>query len=392
MKKNKIFVIIICISFLFLQLMLPLPSIECGASSEPVSQDKQDQIQQIESKLSKEKRSFEAFSSREKDLLKDLSDLENEVREKKQAVEAMKKNIETAKAEAEKLGSKLPNLESSLKSVEGRLEERLVALYKYAKEGYIMTLAGAADLDQFRRRVKYAWCFMEEDRKTLEALGEQAFRYRDEMSHIRKQIAKTATSREAQRVQLASLRADLEKKVILLVKVHKEKEFYETAVKELESAAQDMKSTIKKIEARKVNHEMQASRFIDSKGKLPMPLEGRIVKGGQFLKTSVPNLHKGVFIEGPSSDMEVRAVFPGRVDFSGSLKGYGEMVVINHGSRFFTISALLSERRKEEGDKVHAGEVIGRVRGEGTSKGSRLYFEIREGAQNLDPSAWLGNH
>jgi len=94
-----------------------------------------------------------------------------------------------------------------------------------------------------------------------------------------------------------------------------------------------------------------------------------------------------VFIE--SSDTDVKAVFPGRVDFSGQLKGYGEIIIINHGSRYFTISAQLYQRTKEEGDEVDSGEVIGFVSQSGSSKKTRVYFEIRKAGKSLNPLSWL---
>jgi len=89
---------------------------------------------------------------------------------------------------------------------------------------------------------------------------------------------------------------------------------------------------------------------------------------------------------------EVKAVFSGRVDFSGQLKGYGEVIVINHGSRFFTISAYLLQRDKEEGEKVSEGEVIGQMGRTGLLTGPGLYFEIREKGIPLEPLDWLEVH
>jgi septal ring factor EnvC (AmiA/AmiB activator) len=184
------------------------------------------------------------------------------------------------------------------------------------------------------------------------------------------------------------LRRDLEEKAILLMKVHKEKEFYETAVKELRLAAEKLRKTLHKIEKRRANVVSPSTEFSHAKGHLPLPLEGKIVRGEQFLKSLDVNLHKGIFIE-CFSDPRVKAVFPGRVDFSGSLKGYGQIIIINHGSRFFTISSLLSERDKEEGDTVREGEVIGKVAKAEAKGGRRLYFEIRSAGKNEDPLKWL---
>jgi septal ring factor EnvC (AmiA/AmiB activator) len=88
----------------------------------------------------------------------------------------------------------------------------------------------------------------------------------------------------------------------------------------------------------------------------------------------------------------VKAVFPGRVEFSGQMKGYGEMIILNHGSRYFSLSARLSKRSKKEGDMVKAGEVIGFL---GPSDGVNqpmLYFEVRLGESPLDPVKWLKVH
>jgi septal ring factor EnvC (AmiA/AmiB activator) len=68
------------------------------------------------------------------------------------------------------------------------------------------------------------------------------------------------------------------------------------------------------------------------------------------------------------------------------------MIVLNHGSRYFTISARLSKRSKKEGDMVKAGEVIGFL---GPSEGDnlpRLYYEVRLGESPLDPVKWLKVH
>ena len=97
---------------------------------------------------------------------------------------------------------------------------------------------------------------------------------------------------------------------------------------------------------------------------------------------------KGIYIAG-AFRTEVRAVYQGRVEFSGILKGYGQVVVINHGERYFTISAYLDERKKSEGETVFPGDLIGYVGEAGLTTGPALYFEIRKGEENLNSLRWL---
>jgi len=204
---------------------------------------------------------------------------------------------------------------------------------------------------------------------------------------IETDIPKKERTKKKEDAQLGALREDLEENVIRLMRIHKEKEFYETAVNELQLAALDLKKTFSKIEKKEQYQATWFSHFADAKHKLPFPLKGKVIRGDKLLGSKNLNFSNGIFIEG--SDPEVRAVFAGRVDFSGQLKGYGEMVIINHGSRYFTISAQLSERMKEEGEQVKSGEVIGLVGRNGSSRNARVYFEIRKAGKSLDPLVWL---
>jgi len=121
---------------------------------------------------------------------------------------------------------------------------------------------------------------------------------------------------------------------------------------------------------------------------LLLPVDGKILKKSTKSGEREFTTLKGIYIEAPFGS-HVKAVFPGRVDFSGQLKGYGQVVVINHGSRFFTISAYLLQRNKQEGEMVEKGDIIGQVGETGMETGPALYFEIREGETNLNPLKWL---
>jgi septal ring factor EnvC (AmiA/AmiB activator) len=199
------------------------------------------------------------------------------------------------------------------------------------------------------------------------------------------EIKNISTEKKA---HLMSLKKELEKEVLLLMKIHNEKEFHETAVLELQTAAEGLRQTLKEIE-KKDNHRINRScHFEDFRGKLPYPLEGKIIGDQKLPGSARAGVHKGVVIEGASSS-DVKVIFPGVVAFSGRLKGYGELVIINHGSRFFTVSANLSKRNKIEGDVVKEGDILGQIDGKKSLKGAKLYFEIRRAGKNLDPRKWL---
>jgi len=228
---------------------------------------------------------------------------------------------------------------------------------------------------------------MDEDQKIMDEMMTVQQNYKEEVVSLEENLKIVTELEEIDSKKLDSLKKDLDRKVILLSKIHQEKDFYETAVKELQLAAQDLKQTFSKIEKKRKYETTLSSQFVESKNQLPFPFEGKIIRGDKLLGLKNRNFNKGVFIEG--SETEVKAIFPGRIDFSGRVKGYGEIVIINHGSRFFTISAQLSRRLMEEGAMVETGDVIGLVGNNGATKKSRLYFEIRKAGKSLDPLSWL---
>jgi septal ring factor EnvC (AmiA/AmiB activator) len=85
----------------------------------------------------------------------------------------------------------------------------------------------------------------------------------------------------------------------------------------------------------------------------------------------------------------VRAVASGQVRFAGWFRGYGKMVILDHGDQYFTVSGHLDEIRVSVGDAVEAGQVVGTAGDTGSLAGALLYFELRRGGEALDPAEWL---
>ena len=79
------------------------------------------------------------------------------------------------------------------------------------------------------------------------------------------------------------------------------------------------------------------------------------------------------------------------MDYSSEDYGsFGAIVVLNHGDGYYTLYGHLSEIAVAQGQEVEAGQIVGRVGDSGTSlKGTVLHFEIRKGAQALNPEDWL---
>ena len=86
---------------------------------------------------------------------------------------------------------------------------------------------------------------------------------------------------------------------------------------------------------------------------------------------------------------EVRAVLSGKVLYADWFKGFGNIVIIDHGNHTFTVSGYCSELLKRAGETVSQGDAIALVGSAGSLKGPCLYFEIRHYGKPQDPMHWI---
>jgi septal ring factor EnvC (AmiA/AmiB activator) len=132
--------------------------------------------------------------------------------------------------------------------------------------------------------------------------------------------------------------------------------------------------------------------FAGNKGALPYPVPGKIIS--RF----GPKKHKKFGTKIRSNGIEIAteplspvvAVYGGQVLYSEWVKGYGKVMIIDHGEKYYTLTAHLAEVLKEAGEIVESGETIGYA---GYSplerQGGRVYFEVRHLSKALNPEEWL---
>jgi murein DD-endopeptidase MepM/ murein hydrolase activator NlpD len=85
----------------------------------------------------------------------------------------------------------------------------------------------------------------------------------------------------------------------------------------------------------------------------------------------------------------IAAVFPGHVVYTGWFRGYGNLIIVDHGGEYYTVYAHAADIRVTEGDEVKQGQIIGTVGDTGSLQGPRLYFEVRHEGKPQDPAQWL---
>jgi len=131
-----------------------------------------------------------------------------------------------------------------------------------------------------------------------------------------------------------------------------------------------------------------AGAFAALKGKLRLPTRGELINRFGTPRSDSGLSWKGLFIRG-ASGQEVRAVAAGHVVFAEWIRGFGNLMIIDHGQSYLTIYGNNEALLKQVGDSVKTGDEVATVGNSGGNPDSGLYFEIRHQGKAFDPMRWV---
>ena len=282
-----------------------------------------------------------------------------------------------------------------LAALERAMSARAVALYRAGELGTLQLLFSAGGLRDFFARVQTLRRLLRHDSELIVRHREQTRAL--EQARVRAAEAnRVATAAEATLVRRTEeLDAERARKRALASQLGRSRALARGALTELEIAGRALEET---VAAWRGSGQQTAAApvpegppFPSLRGRLPDPVHGALL--GHFGRVLAPDarsatFRKGVVWEAPVGT-PVHAVAAGRVRYAGRFRGYGNVVILDHGSDHFTVSAHLDRIDVRLGDPVAAGAPIGAVGETGSLEGSQLYFEIRRGGEALDPAEWL---
>ena len=132
--------------------------------------------------------------------------------------------------------------------------------------------------------------------------------------------------------------------------------------------------------------------FAKLKGKLRLPARGELV--GRFgtkregVEGSEGVSWKGLFIRAEAGG-EVKSVAQGRVVFADWLRGFGNLLIVDHGGQYLSVYGNNEALIKQVGDAVSAGDTVAKIGASGGQAQAGLYFELRHQGKPFDPMAWV---
>ncbi len=334
------------------------------------------QLQNNEEKLSKMEKQLDIltkdlnsaqsdFAEEDKNLIKTLTALQNLALKPTEALLVQPLNPVDIIRSAMILRETIPHLESRANAIRQKLLD--IKNKKNRVESQIKEIS--------KQKI-----VMSEEHKRINALLKQKSSLRN-MVEIKSEKAKKNVDKLASQAQdLRDLLAKLEKQ--RLEKERKERERRLKEEEERRKLEEKQSDVLIKKESKAITN--IASGFEKAKGSLPLPARGTIItKYGEQKAKGISA--KGITIAS-RNQAQVISPFDGNVIFSGPFRGYGNMIIIEHGDGYLSLLSGLETLSVELGQMLLAGEPIGQMPVSGTSE---LYVEIRKNNQPINPAAWF---
>lgn len=400
--KNKIFFFyIIMIMLIFTGRSMPAANIDENINkAKQEVQDNNKNLDHIKSKIKEKSVYSKKLKGQEVDIAAELKRINRELKKIQSEINRLRKKIGQTQRQINITQAKIVEKRIAADQTRKLLSKHLRVLYKYQQSTleYLPAVLANVPYDQLVKNEKYLKTITRETLQLYQQLkGQEA-----EISVIKKDL-------EAQEKKLEVLQAEIkgqeevaikQKKLKdeLLAKVKKQRKNTDDEIVQLKKEAVDLqnlvdkfRSKISKLEKEKIK---QRQRLLAAKkGSYEWPITGTVVSNFGKQKHSTLNtfvVNNGIEIKADEGTA-VSVIEQGKILFAGEFKGYGQMIIADHGDDFYTVYAHLSRVLVKEGDSIIKGQVIGET---GYGKNSRnaspnVYFEIRQNGKPEDPLLWL---
>lgn len=358
-----------------------------------MAQDRQAELEDLREAIQDSRERVTTHEADERAFLDQLEEVDKRLRSVTSERNRARKQVEQSRLRLKEVEPKLAAASEVLAQTQRALTARAVALYRGGEVGPLRVLFSAESLPDLLARASALRLLVRHDADLVDRFG----RERDKLDALRNEAAQVIETREAASKKLdrlaRELAAERKGKGAILARVRTDRTTERGLLLELEQAAQALEETIRTLGRRAdrsgssgVGNGLQAS-----KGSLLRPVDAQITEG--FGRVIDPEFGTKTFRSGVDFAAEagtrVRCVAPGVVRFAGWFRGYGRIVIVDHGEGFHTISGHLDEIDVEVEQQVRESEVLGTVGETGSLGGPSLYFEVRSNGDPVDPEEWL---
>jgi septal ring factor EnvC (AmiA/AmiB activator) len=354
------------------------------ARAAPVVSD-EERLRKVQERRKALEQELARMRGEEKSLLGEVERLELELSLRSEELTEIQITLRRTRALLDATVARVSQLEKSLAEARPALARHARALYKLGDMSYVRLLLSIERPADFFRGYRLVTTIARRDNARVASFRSDLRAFTTEKAALEERTRESLALRNKLAAARRNLDAQRGRKTELLTSLVERKELNAAYVDELAQAETRLQALLSGLDDGVVEVPLGAFR-----GGLPWPVEGEVrapFGRRKHARFDTYTVHNGIEIETPP-DAPVRAVHGGRVVFAERFRGYGLMVVVDHGAKHHSLYAQLADVHVAPGQQVTVGTILGSAAAAGP-EGPGVYFEMRYQGRPEDPESWL---
>ncbi len=374
-------------------LILSAFSVTCAAPMTSFGANSIGDLQRQQNELKEQQKDIKgqitAKSNEKKSLTQQLKEIDAEMNTVQQTINGLNTEIEETEG---KISFTEMEIQNKQRDYEGRLaifNRRLKEMYQYGDVSFLEVLLQSNSITDFLTRFEYLKYIANNDQKLLDEVTELKNSLETEKKNLDNMKVSLETKKRNQVARTKELETATAQKQAVVDQINADQNALFDILEDLEAESKKLNSEIQALQAQ------QAAKNGNTKAPgaylWPCPSSHTITSSYGYRThpiSGVKKLHTGMDI-GASYGANVVAAAGGTVIMSKYYGGYGNCIIIDHGGGVATLYGHMSSLVAKNGQKVAAGETIGKVGSTGNSTGNHLHFEVRINGSTVNPAGYV---
>ncbi|OGS75208.1 MAG: peptidase M23 [Gallionellales bacterium GWA2_55_18] len=374
----------------------------CLISANTAYASQQEELENLRTRIAAMQREIDKTSESKSEAADALRESEQGISDSNRKLAELAEQLRTADKKLNVLQAQQQQLSNNLDTQQTQLGKLLYQQYLGGKQEYLKLLLNNQNPNQVNRDLQY-YQYIARNRATwlttlrgnLAALNAASMATREQRTELK-------SLRAEQAAQKTTLEKKQRARQQMLVKISQQLRLQRREINRLQRDENRLAQLVEKLTKMLAqpkskslfrNNNLPDNRFDGSpfdqlKGKLTLPVKGEVTNRFGTQRPDSTVQWKGLFLR-TSAGQAVKAVAAGRVVFADWLRGFGNLLIVDHGNGYMSLYGNNETLYKQVGDVLRGGDTVAAVGNSGGNEDSGLYFELRHESKPLDPMKWL---
>lgn len=354
----------------------------------------QSRLQQTREEAQQTRGRLKETRSRENSLLSLVERYSGNINSGRQNLHRWKELEAEAEQKIQEINEKISGLENKISQRRELLRKRIRAIYKQGELPRARVLLGSESMSDFLTRARYFKTILDHDQELIEQYQknrQELLKLRDRRKKLLKRRRKIRKREQNWLEYMKKLKKEQRQ---LLAEIRNRKDFFQRRIQELEQQQSRVRDLVIKLQQERQEKQsildQLSHEFGRKQGDLPWPVNSREIcrPYGQWKERGLVHQNDGIDIC-TDEGSRVEAVASGKVLVARPFRGMGKIVILGHGGQYTTLYGSLVKLNVETGDQIRGGDLIGRAGQTAGMDQPRLYFQMFEKREILNPLNWL---